>query len=183
MKPLDELTLYELMNVEPWASPGDIRRAYHMGLATYGTDSIAAHNILEEDDRENMRQRLEAAYRTLMDPERRVTYDRSLSGYTEEPPSEAPAADLPTSESEAGEGPSSFRGPDLKRYREELGISLESISYDTKIKICHLESIEAENFDDLPGPFFLRGFVKAYASCLKLDPEDLLREFLQSSPS
>lgn len=182
LRPLDELTLYELINVEPWASPGEIRRAYHMGLATYGPNSIAAHNLLEEEERANMRRRLEAAYRTLMDPERRTTYDRSLSGHTIEPGPGSPV-DVPTSQPAPVEGPPSYSGPDLKRYREALGISLKSIAYDTKIKIHHLEAIEAENFDDLPGPFFLRGFIKAYASCLKLDPEELLREFLQSTSS
>ncbi len=180
MKPVDELTLYELLNVEPWASSGEIRKAYHVGLATYGPNSIAAHNIVEEDERTNMRRRLDAAYRTLMDPEGRATYDRSLSGHAEEPAPAAPA-DTAVGKSAAGKGPRSLRGPDLKRYREALGISLKSISYDTKIKVSHLEAIETENLADLPGPFFSRGFLKAYASCLKLDPDELTREYLQSS--
>ncbi|MCH7645922.1 MAG: DnaJ domain-containing protein [Nitrospinae bacterium] len=79
MKPLAELTCYELLNVELWASAKEIQRAYHAGLATYGPDSIAAHNVVEEEERARMRQQLYVAYRTLMDSESRARYDRSLS--------------------------------------------------------------------------------------------------------
>ncbi|MCZ6700550.1 MAG: helix-turn-helix transcriptional regulator, partial [bacterium] len=77
-------------------------------------------------------------------------------------------------------GPRSFRGPTLTRHREALGISLESISSETKMKASHFEAIEAEDIEALPGPFFLRGFLKAYASCLGLDPDEVVKGFLES---
>lgn len=178
MKSIEELTHYELLNIEPWASPGKIRQAYHRGLATYGPESIAAHNLVSEEERARMRQKLDRAYRTLMDPESRVDYDRSL-GILEEVRSKA--SELASEKRQPYEdGPRSFRGAELKRFREALGISLENISQETKIKVSHLQALESEDLESLPGPFFIRGFLKAYASCLKLNPEELVKGYLDS---
>jgi DnaJ-class molecular chaperone len=176
MKSIEDLNHYELLSVEPWASAGKIRHAYHKGLATYGPESIAAHNLVSEEERARMRQRLDKAYRTLMDPESRTDYDRSIGIAEEEPPSKTDvASEKPTP---LMDGPRSFRGADLKRYREAHGISLESISQETKIKISHLQALESEDIESLPGAFFIRGFLKAYASFLKLNPEDVLKGYL-----
>ena len=178
MKPLAKLTCYELLNVEQWASAKEIQRAYHVGLETYGPDSIAAHNVVVEEERARMRQQLYVAYRTLMDSENRAKYDHSLSHNNESAPKTEEIVEAkPTTRIK---GPRSFRGPNLKRHREALGISLEIISSETKIKASHFEAIEAEDIEALPGPFFLRGFLKAYASCLGLDPDEVVKGFLES---
>lgn len=176
MKAIEQLNHYELLSIKPWASPGKIRQAYHKGLATYGADSIAAHNLISEEEKARMRQRLDKAYRTLMDPESRADYDRSIGVAEQEPPSTADVS--PEKLIPLMNGPRSFRGPDLKRYREALGICLETISQETKIKIAHLQALESEDLESLPGSFFIRGFLKAYASCLKLNPEDVLKGYL-----
>ncbi len=179
MKAIEELTLYELLSVETWASPGKIRQAYHLGLATYGPDSIAAHNLVSEEERVRMRQRLDKAYRILMDPDSRATYDQTI-GISHDGEDTPGPVDVGHQELR-GDGPRSFSGPDLKRYREAVGISLDSISQETKIKVSHLEAIEAEDIDSLPGTFFLRGFLKAYASCLKLNPQDVVESYLEAN--
>ncbi len=178
MKPLTELTCYELLNVEQWASAKEIQRAYHVGLATYGPDSIAAHNVVVEEERTRMRQQLYLAYRTLMDSGSRARYDHSLSHDNESAPKTTEFVEAKPKT--RIKGPRSFRGPNLKRHREALGISLERISSETKIKASHFEAIEAEDIEALPGPFFLRGFLKAYASCLGLDPDEVVKGFLES---
>ncbi|MCH7922254.1 MAG: helix-turn-helix domain-containing protein [Nitrospinae bacterium] len=179
MKPLAELTCYELLNVEQWASAKEIQRAYHAGLATYGSDSIAAHNVVEEEERARMRQQIYVAYRTLMDSEGRAKYDRSLS-HEDKQIRKIPEI-LDATPITPTNAPKKFRGPNLKRHREALGINLETISYETKIRVSHFEAIEAENIEALPGPFFLRGFLKAYASCLGLDPDEVVKGFLEST--
>ena len=40
----------------------------------------------------------------------------------------------------------------------------------TKINDQHLRSIEANQYDVLPAPVYLRGFLKQIARCLSLDP-------------
>lgn len=177
MKSIEELNHYELLSVEPLASPGKIRQAYHKGLATYSPDSVAAHNLVSEEEKARMRQRLDKAYRTLMDPESRADYDRSLGLVAEKAAEGAEAA--PEKSSPAVDGPRTYRGTDLKRYREALGISLDSISQETKIKVSHLQALESEDLESLPGTFFIRGFLKAYAACLKLKPEDVVEGYLR----
>jgi DnaJ-class molecular chaperone len=178
MKSIEELTHYELLNIEPWAGPGKIRQAYHKGLATYGPESIAAHNLVSEEERAKMRQKLDKAYRILMDPESRADYDRSL-GILDEVKSKA-AEVASKKEQPYEDGPRSFGGVDLKRFRETLGISLENISQETKIKVSHLQALESGDIESLPGPFFIRGFLKAYASSLKLNPDELVKGYLSS---
>ena len=108
MKPVAKLTCYELLNVEQWASAKEIQRAYHVGLETYGPDSIAAHNVVVEEERARMRQQLYVAYRTLMDSESRAKYDHSLSHENESAPKAAEFVEAkPTTRIK---GPRSFRG-------------------------------------------------------------------------
>ncbi len=70
-------------------------------------------------------------------------------------------------------------GNDLKRIRKELGMSLERIAQETKVRIPLLRSIEEDQFDDLPSRFHLQGFLKSYAQCLRLDPQAVARKYMQ----
>lgn len=177
MKSIEELNHYELLSIEAWASPGKIRQAYHKGLATYSPDSVAAHNLVSEEEKARMRQRLDKAYRTLMDSESRADYDLSI-GLVAEKASEG-TEPAPEKNTPHADGPRTYRGSDLKRFREGLGISLENISQETKIKVSHLHALESEDLESLPGTFFIRGFLKAYAACLKLRPEDVVEGYLR----
>ena len=63
-----------------------------------------------------------------------------------------------------------FDGEVLRRIRVSLGIELEEISTITKINDQHLRSIEGNQYDVLPAPVYLRGFLRQIAKCLSLDP-------------
>ncbi len=71
-------------------------------------------------------------------------------------------------------------GDKLRRQRELLGISLETISNSTKIGTRMLRAIEDEHFDQLPGGVFNKGFVRAYARCVKLDEEEAVTGYLEA---
>ena len=60
----------------------------------------------------------------------------------------------------------------LRQRREELGIDLEQVEADTRIRTRYLEALEAENFDALPDPVVGRGFLRNYAAYLDLDPQE-----------
>jgi cytoskeleton protein RodZ len=75
---------------------------------------------------------------------------------------------------------SSF-GENLKREREKRAITLEQISLSTKIGTRMLQALEAENFDQLPGGIFNRGFVRAYARHVGLDEEQAIADYLEAS--
>lgn len=80
-----------------------------------------------------------------------------------------------SAKSELGMG--SF-GERLRREREMRGITLDEISGSTKIARRHLESLEADNFDALPGGIFNRGFVRAYARFLGLDEDQAVADYV-----
>ena len=71
-------------------------------------------------------------------------------------------------------------GEQLRRARAERGISLEMISERTKIAVRHLESLEQERFEDLPGGVFNRGIVRSYARVVGLDEQEWHDRFMQS---
>jgi transcriptional regulator with XRE-family HTH domain len=71
-------------------------------------------------------------------------------------------------------------GETLKRERESRNISLREIAETTKINIRHLEALEADRFDSLPGGVFNRGFVRAYADYLGIDADTAVRDFLEA---
>jgi cytoskeleton protein RodZ len=69
-------------------------------------------------------------------------------------------------------------GDKLKRERELRGVTLEEIAEATKIGTRSLKALEDEQFDQLPGGIFNKGFVKAYAKFLGLDEEQAVSDFV-----
>lgn len=68
-------------------------------------------------------------------------------------------------------------GESLKREREMRGVTLEEISAATRIATRFLRAIENEEWDQLPGGVFNRGFVRAVARFLGLDEESTVAEY------
>ncbi len=68
-------------------------------------------------------------------------------------------------------------GEILKEERIRRGLSLREVSEEIKISTAFLEAIENNKLDYLPGGFFTRNFVRAYARFLKLNEDDILRAF------
>jgi cytoskeleton protein RodZ len=68
-------------------------------------------------------------------------------------------------------------GENLKREREMRGVTLQEISTATRIAIRFLQAIENEQWDQLPGGVFNRGFVRAIARYLGLDEESVVAEY------
>ena len=71
---------------------------------------------------------------------------------------------------------SSF-GEHLKREREMRGVSLEEISAATRISVRFLEALEDEQWAQLPGGIFNRGFIRSVARFLGMDEEGLVAEY------
>jgi transcriptional regulator with XRE-family HTH domain len=69
-------------------------------------------------------------------------------------------------------------GEKLRKQREQRGITLEAISNVTKISTRMLRALEEENFNQLPGGVFNKGFVRAYARQVGLDEEEAISDYL-----
>ena len=72
---------------------------------------------------------------------------------------------------------SSF-GETLRRERELRQISLREIAEATKINLRYLDALERDDFRHLPGGVFNKGFVRAYAQFIGVDPESMVTAYL-----
>lgn len=72
-------------------------------------------------------------------------------------------------------------GETLRRAREARNITLQEIAASTKISTRALQALENEQFDQLPGGIFNRGFVRAYARCVGLNEEKAVAEYLAAA--
>jgi hypothetical protein len=64
-----------------------------------------------------------------------------------------------------------FRGDFFRKVREYKGITIDELSEFTKISRTYINCIESEEFESLPAPAYLRGFIAQIAKTLKL-PHD-----------
>ncbi|HEY2787948.1 MAG TPA: helix-turn-helix domain-containing protein [Gaiellales bacterium] len=67
-------------------------------------------------------------------------------------------------------------GAKLRGERERRGIGIDEIEAETRIRAKFLLALEEERFDVLPGPAYVRAFVRDYAEQLGLDPQELVAE-------
>ena len=67
-------------------------------------------------------------------------------------------------------------GARLRDKRERLGIDIDQIEAETHIRVKYLVAVEEERFDALPGPAYVRAFVRDYAEQVGLDPKELVAE-------
>jgi cytoskeleton protein RodZ len=65
-------------------------------------------------------------------------------------------------------------GEQLRQARQERDLTLEQAARATHIRQRYLEALEAGDLDQLPSRVQARGFLRAYASYLGLNPESLL---------
>jgi hypothetical protein len=69
-------------------------------------------------------------------------------------------------------------GTKLRQAREAKGTSVGRISERTKISVHILRAIDSEDFTCLPGGLVRRGYLRAYAREVGLDPEETVRRYL-----
>ncbi len=68
-------------------------------------------------------------------------------------------------------------GDRLKKEREMRGVSLDEIAKATRINKKFLAALEENDFDVLPAPVFVTGFLRSYASHLGVDADSLVAEY------
>ncbi len=82
-------------------------------------------------------------------------------------------------ESTRGPGAPPSPGSYLREQRLRRGMTLEELSEITKIPRASLEALEEERYEGLPGPVFVKGFLRCCARALEVDGDtviDLLYE-------
>ncbi len=196
MKRILEQTFYELLEVPPAATPEEIERAWDRARSLYGPGSLAAYALLTPEVAEALARRIDEAFEVLLDPASRAAYDASL------PPDEprggrpAPEAPPPAQQAPAPAPPpppppaevhrpfvppegAAWTGELIRQAREARGMSVAQLSERTKLSRLHIEAVEAERFDQLPVPVYLRGIVLCIARELRLDGQKVARAYLE----
>jgi DnaJ-class molecular chaperone len=208
MKKLGDLTFYELLEVASDASPFEIHHAYKETFQLYHEDSLASYSFFSKEEREEILAKLNEAYSTLMDEKKRSQYDQLLieRGILEEemqykrdrkqlnliPNSKRSGADtelrirerlktMVSSNAMIQEilAHDDLSGSDLKKIRDELGVSLEEIAEVVKVRMVYLRAIEEDRFEKTPSRIFLKGFLRAYAQYIGLDADTVASRYLK----
>ncbi len=73
-------------------------------------------------------------------------------------------------------------GARLRSQREQQQVALATIAEETKINMALLEGLERDDLSRWPGGLFRRAYVRTYAQKIGLDPEQVVREFIEVHP-
>lgn len=68
-------------------------------------------------------------------------------------------------------------GDKLRTERERQGLTVKDIEKGTSIRAHYIECIEKGEYESLPGEVYTKGFIRNYATFLKLDAKALVGEF------
>jgi len=86
---------------------------------------------------------------------------------------DADAAEIPEGADAAVSGP----GAMLRGARESLGYERQAIADSLNLATRIIEAIERDDFDRLPAPAFTRGYLRAYARMVHVDPEEAVARY------
>jgi curved DNA-binding protein CbpA len=208
MKRLIEQNFYELLGVEFDASSFEINRAYKENYQLYHEDSLISYSLFSREEREEILSKLDEAFSTLVDEQKRSRYDQSLieCGILKEGTKSQNSRRTMGRISDSNHSRNNtilairselramvssniviqeilthdiLRGKDLKRIREELGVSLETVTEMTKIRTIFLHAIEEDESEKAPSGMFLKSYVRAYAQSIGLDADSVAIRYLK----
>lgn len=73
-------------------------------------------------------------------------------------------------------------GDKLRSARKAKGMSIEDVEKITKIQRRYLTAIENNDFDQLPGDFYVRAFIRQFADVVGLNGKELLADYKSEVP-
>ena len=162
---------WEILGLEPGDDVSKVRRAYRERRALYQRETLATYNLLDEDERSQLLARIDTAYENIMGSAPAVGPDR-LDTATATAEADVPTGPAPD--------PAASPGGHLRHCRLARGVSLHHIEGVTKVGVAILERIEAEHYESLPAPVFVRGHVEQFAHEVGIaDPQEFARLYVQ----
>jgi DnaJ-class molecular chaperone len=210
-KDFEQMNYYEILDIKPTATSLEIRSAYNAALQMYQPDSLVSYSFFSQEERNKILHLLEKAYLTLINEAQRARYDHELNpqknavdggkiAVAKKPVNifdinrqkfnstacKNKSAELKTKISQNKNiaeilSRQEIRGTDLCAIRNELGIAIETIHQETKIRLDYLNYIEEDKREKLPTAVFLKGFIKAYLKSLCVEPADEISARYMSS--
>ena len=70
----------------------------------------------------------------------------------------------------------------LRDKREKMGLTYAEIAEQTKLRPRFLEALEDEDWEHLPSPAFVKGFIRSYARVLELSEDGLVGLYQEITP-
>lgn len=197
-----------MLEVATDADPKEIRQSYIRAKNAYAPEGPALYSLMSRDECASMLESVEEAYGILSDPDKRRQYDSAHglnSGVNFQVPRQthhrtrereyvlarektmskiittrkfaldySPDPEFDQEIDRATE----FTGEFLKKIREYKNVDLPRMSELTRVSKTYLRYIESEEFDKLPAPVYVRGFIFQYAKCLRLNPDMVATSYL-----
>jgi cytoskeleton protein RodZ len=68
-------------------------------------------------------------------------------------------------------------GEHLSETRRALGLEPENVAQILHLSIQQITAIEADDFDSLPEPTYVRGYLRSYSQLLNIDPEEVIKTY------
>jgi cytoskeleton protein RodZ len=68
-------------------------------------------------------------------------------------------------------------GSSLREARTRQGLDLNEMEFRTKVRAKYLRALEADEFDQLPGHTYIKGFLRTYADSLGMDGQLYVDEY------
>jgi DnaJ-class molecular chaperone len=210
MKKLDGLNYYEILKIPKNSSYFEIKQAYKDALLLYDEDSVLTYSLFSTDERDEILKKIEDAFATLIDENKKAAYDQmlvdsgqmkaSMSSNEKQYQSSLRSSDRMTVDenhlhSRVREKISTedvqnlaneifakglLSGNELKKFREAVGVDIREIHSITKISVSVLDAIEEDRFGRLPPSIYLKNFLKSYAKILELDPQKVVDGYLKT---
>jgi flagellar biosynthesis protein FlhG len=208
MKTFESDNYYDILQIAPDAGKDDIRHAYRQALGLYGEDSVATYALFSDRQRLALLAAIEKAFETLIDDDQRAAYDQMLidtgvfdmAAFSDRTRRELAARSDGISKevslcrwtAEQAKAPEIHRrieaivseprlsGPQLKELREAYGIELAEIYGAVRINRDMMTAIEADRFEDLPAPVYLKQFLTNLAQILQIDPPLVVTRYLEA---
>ena len=212
-KDFDQMNYYEILDIGTNATSAEIRGAYNVALQMYQPDSLVSYSFFSKGERDKILSLIDKAYFTLINEAQRAKYDNEMhlretsvsADQHKAPPQPAnifefnrrdiasltrknnkSALKTKISQSQSIReilSRQKITGADLKAIREELGLAIETIHQETKIRLDYLHDIEEDKTEKLPAPVFLKGFVKAYLRSLCIEnADDISTAYMNTLP-
>ena len=70
----------------------------------------------------------------------------------------------------------------LREHREKKGLDITQVSELTRLRPNYLEALEREDWDSLPAPVFVTGFIRSYARAINVDEEQAVTLYQKTLP-
>lgn len=194
---------YEILGVPTNCEPRDIQRALDAIENTFMDNEMAVYSLTaSEKERNDFLEEVRTAANTLLDREKREAYDEdnqvvdryiypsldlkiepTSSGASVSAPSELKQTEMnPAVKSidDILQSAESIDGTAIKQLREARGLTQKDVADALKISVTQTNAIEEMDKTRLPAEVYVRGFVRGYARYLRVSPDRVVSEYMDS---